>query len=102
MTTIYNRTNVLYILQSAHGPPDEPYPGAPIGIFHDYSAARAAFDAYEHPLGDCFSDTRIVAFLTMSYVNTNGILTETYIYAHKTNKDRPAAPMSAWEALRLG
>ena len=102
MATHDNKNNVVYMIQAAHGSSEEPYPGAPIGIFHDYAAARAAFDAYEHPMSDCYRDTRIIAFLTMSFVNAYGILTETHIYAHKTNMDKPPAAMSAWDAMRLG
>ena len=89
------------MIQTAHGPSDEPYPGAPVAIFQDYNAARAAFDSYEHPLSSCFSDTRIMAFLTMSRTNSHGILLGTQIYAHKTNKDRSTVPISVWETIRL-
>ena len=84
------------MIQTAHGPDDEPYPGAPVGIFNNYHSASMAFDTYEHPLSSCFNDVRVMAFLTMSHVNIYGILSDTQICAHKTNKDAPAVPLSVW------
>lgn len=91
-----NKNSLIYMIQTAHGPPEEPYPGAPIAVFYDYAAARAALETYEHPLGSCFSDTVVIAFLTMSRVSPYGILSDTLICAHKTNKDPTPVPMSVW------
>ena len=91
-----NTHTVVYMIQTAHGPPEEPYPGAPIGIFYDYHSARMALDTYEHPLSSCFSDVRVMAFLTMSRVNIYGILSDTQICAHKTNKDLSPSPLTVW------
>ena len=91
-----NKTTYVYMIQVAHGPPEEPYPGAPIAIFYDYAAARAALDTYEHPLSSCMRDTVIIAFLTTSVVSPYGILLHTQICAHKTNKDVAPMPVSIW------
>ena len=84
------------MIQVAVGTPEEPFPGAPIAIFNDYSEARAAFDTYENPLSGCIRDTVIVAFLTTSTVSPYGILSNTQICAHKTNKDVGPVPVSVW------
>ena len=91
-----NKLTYVYMIQVAVGPPEEPFPGAPIAIFNDYSEARAAFDTYENPLSSCIRDTVIVAFLTTSIVSPCGILTHTQICAHKTNKDVAPMPVSVW------
>jgi len=91
-----NKNSLVYMIQMAHGPPEEPYPGAPVAIFYDYGAARAALETYEHPLSSCFSDTVIIAFLTASRVSPYGILSYTQICAHKTNKDPTPQPISIW------
>ena len=91
-----NKMTNIYMIQTAIGPPEEPFPGAPIAIFYDYREARAALDTYEHPLKSCFSDTVIVAFLTTSQVSPYGILLHTQICAHKTNKDVAPMPVSIW------
>ena len=83
------------MIQVAIGPPEEPFPGAPIAIFYDYSEARAALDTYEHPLS-CIRDTVIIAFLTTSQVSPYGILSNTQICAHKTNKDVVPQLVSIW------
>ena len=100
-TLIPNNSNnhtVVYMIQTAHGPAEEPHPGAPIGIFYDYHSARMALDTYEHPLSSCFSDVRVMAFLTMSRVNIYGILSDTQICTHKTNKDPSPPPITVWTA----
>ena len=91
-----NKNSLIYMIQTAHGPPEEPYPGAPIAVFYEYAAARAALETYEHPLSSCFSDIVIIAFLTMSRVSPYGILSDTLICAHKTNKDVAPMPVSIW------
>jgi hypothetical protein len=95
-TEISNKTTYVYMIQVAHGPPEEPYPGAPIAIFYDYAAARAALDTYDYPPSSCISDTVIVAFLTTSQVSPYGILSNTQICAHKTNKDVEPQLVSIW------
>jgi hypothetical protein len=91
-----NKITHIYMIQAAFGPPEEPFPGAPIAIFYDYREARAALDTYEHPPSSCISDTVIVAFLTTSQVSPYGILSNTQICAHKTNKDVSPMPVSIW------
>ena len=91
-----NKITNIYMIQVAVGPPEEPFPGAPIAIFYDYREARAALDTYEHPLSSCISDTVIVAFLTTSQVSPYGILSNTQICAHKTNKDVSPMPVTIW------
>jgi len=91
-----NKNSLVYMIQTAHGPPEEPYPGAPVAIFYDYDSARAALETYEDPRSSCFSDTVIIAFLTASRVSPYGILSYTQICAHKTNKDPTPVPMTVW------
>ena len=95
-TETSNKITNVYMIQAAFGPPEEPFPGAPIAIFYDYREARSALDTYEHPPSSCISDTVIVAFLTTSQVSPYGILSNTQICAHKTNKDVSPMPVSIW------
>ena len=91
-----NKHTYVYMIQVAHGPPEEPFPGAPIAIFNDYAEARSALETYEHPPSSYISDTVIVAFLTTSIVSPYGILSNTQICAHKTNKDVAPQLVSIW------
>jgi len=105
MTTEHNyhdagtKNTVIYIIQTAIGPSDEPYPGAPVAIFHDYAAAKTVFDAYEDPLGN-LGETRVIAFLTMSRINVYGILMDTHVCSYKKNTGQPQL-MTAWQAMRM-
>lgn len=94
-----NKTTVIYIIQTAIGPTDEPYPGAPVAIFYDYHAAKTVFDAYEDPLGS-LGGTRVIAFLTMSRLNDYGILIDTHVCSYKKNTDVSHQMLSMWEAMR--
>ena len=94
--TSSNKSTHVYMIQTAHGPLEEPYPGAPIAIFYDYHEARAALDTYENPMRSYLSDTVIIAFLTTSLVSPYGILSNTQICAHKTNKDVAPQIISVW------
>lgn len=94
-----NKNSVVYIIQTAVGPLDEPYPGAPIAIFNDYHTAKTVFDLYEDPLGS-LGGTRVIAFLSMSRVNAYGILIDTHVCSYKKNTDVPHQMMSAWDAMR--
>lgn len=98
-TASSNKNSVVYIIQTAIGPIDEPYPGAPIAIFNDYHAAKTVFDLYEDPLGS-LGGTRVIAFLSMSRVNAYGILMDTHVCSYKKNTYVPPQMMSAWDAMR--
>jgi len=94
-----NKNSVIYMIQAAIGPSDEPYPGAPIAVFYDYATAKTVFDIYEDPLGN-LGGSRVIAFLTMSRINVYGILMDTHVCSYKKNRDEPEEMMSAWEAMR--
>ena len=94
-----NKNSIVYMIQTAIGPSDEPYPGAPVAIFHDYATAKTVFDIYEDPLGS-LGGSRVIAFLTMSRINVYGILMDTHVCSYKKNRDDSEEMMSAWEAMR--
>jgi len=91
-----NKITQVYMIQIAIGSPEEQFPGAPIAIFYDYSEALAALDTYENPLKRYLSETVIIAYLTTSQVSPYGILLNTQICTHKTNKDVSPLPVSIW------
>jgi hypothetical protein len=97
--SVNNKNSVVYMIQAAIGPSDEPYPGAPVAIFYDYATAKTVFDIYEDPLGS-LGGSRVIAFLTMSRINVYGILMDTHVCSYKKNRDEPEEMMSAWEAMR--
>jgi len=92
---------MIFMIQVAHGPQDETYPGHPVAVFYDYSAARAAFDAYEDPMASWrYGPNGIMAYLTGSNVNAYGILTDTRIYGTKTAAENPERlSVSRWEEM---
>lgn len=92
---------MIFIIQVAHGPEGETYPGHPVAVFYDYSTAIAAFDAYEDPIAEFrYGRDGIMAYLMGSNMNAYGVLSNTQCYGTKTAaQNPPRLSISRWEEM---